>query len=100
MNLVIPPHFGKQNHNITDSLSRRVVQYWNKLPPMVKKSKSINSFKANLEKYKVDKFDSIGNYWSLSEEIFNRINEEHRNDHINYLMGHSYVAKSRYINLN
>ena len=66
---------------------------------MVKNSKSVNSFKANLEKYKMKNFNSNGNYWSLSEEIFNRINDEHRHEHIDYLMGHSYVAKARYINL-
>ena len=100
MNLVIPPCNGKYTHNVTDSLSRRVVKYWNKLSPRVKNSKSVNSFKANLEKYKMEKFDSKRNYWSLSEEIFYRIKDEHRNEHIDYLMGHSHVAKARYINLN
>ena len=37
----------------------------------------------------MEKFDSKGNYWSLSEEIFYRIKDEHRNEHIDYLMGNS-----------
>ena len=99
INLVIPPISGKQTPGKCDALSRRVVKYWNTLPSHVKKSKSLNCFKANLESHKSKCRDPRGNYWTLSEEIFGRINDENRSDHIAYLMDHTYVAKSKYINL-
>lgn len=65
----------------------------------VKASKTVESFKVNLERYKMKNLDKPGNYWELSEEIFNRINEDNRQSHINYMITHSRVAKALGINI-
>ena len=54
-----------------DFLSERVINYWNLLPANVKRSPSINSFKANLDIYKAkclaDKYYcKVGNFWEVS----------------------------------
>jgi hypothetical protein len=58
-----------------DFFSNRVIKYWNKLPINVKNSSSVNSFKNNLDKFRVDGKDQnlLGHFWELSNEIFNRI---------------------------
>ena len=101
LNLVIPPVKGKPTQEKADFFSRRVVRYWNKLPYRVQSSPSVNSFKSRLQQFKVEHFEAKGNYWSLSEDILNkiRLTDINRTDHIAYLHEHPYVAKSRWINL-
>ena len=70
-------------------------------PYRVQSSPSVNSFKSRLQQFKVEHFEAKGNYWSLSEDILNkiRLTDINRTDHIAYLHEHPYVAKSRWINL-
>ena len=58
-----------------DFFSNRVIYYWNKLPTYVKNSVSINSFKNNLDKFRVKgkSSDLQGHFWDLSDEIFRRV---------------------------
>ena len=55
-----------------------MLKYWNILPKNVKMSESVNSFKANLENYKVRSLanvfhNSTGHFWDVSEHIMDRI---------------------------
>ena len=85
--------------NAHNFFSKRVVNYWNGLPQYVKASLSVNSFKSKLEEYKVNYFNTTGNYWELSQEIFNRIQDGDRESHRNYLLENPYVAKRKGINI-
>ena len=40
-----------------------------------------------------------GNFWDLSDQIFNRINDEHREDHVNFLIDNPHIAKLKKINV-
>ena len=97
LNLVIPP--GKN----TGFFSSRVVPYWNKLPPHVKKSKSVDMFKSQLETYKksglCNNVNVIGHFWELSEQIFCRINDENRDDHVKFLIDNPHIAKLKKTNI-
>ena len=87
----------------TDFFSSRVVPYWNKLPPHVNKSKSVDMFKMHLETYKkgiMGKNVKVrGNFWELSEEIFCRINDENREDHVKFLIDNPHIAKFKKTNI-
>ena len=62
-----------------DFITNRVVNYWNKLPVLVRKSENVHKFKANLEKFKNSSQNSTKkNYWDISDEIFDRINDNSR----------------------
>jgi hypothetical protein len=76
----------------------RVIKYWNKLPPSVRFSKSVDSFKNNLSKFKRENFQVPGNFWELSREIFNRIIDNNRNDYISYVQNNPDFARRRGIN--
>ena len=58
-----------------DFFSNRVINYWNKLPTDVKNSTSVNNFKNNLDKFRVNgiQLGLRGNFWDLSDEIFKRV---------------------------
>ena len=47
-----------------------------------------------LENFKLKNFNKEGNYWELSEEIFSRINEDNRQNHVEYMIAHPRVAKA------
>ena len=85
--------------NAHDFFSKRVVNYWNKLPHYIKSSPSVNSFKCNLEQYKLNNCNMTGNYWDLSQEIYHRIRDGNRESHCNYLLENPYVAKRKGINI-
>ena len=56
------------NSDRRDFFSERILKYWNILPKSVKMSESVNSFKANLENYKVRSLanvfhNSTGHFW-------------------------------------
>ena len=83
-----------------NTLERRVAKFWDKLPSFVKESENVIDFKINLELYKQEKFeDSVGNYWSLSDEIFNRINDENRDSYVTFMLQNPHIAKRKNINL-
>ena len=46
---------------------------------------SIDSFKSNLTKHKLASFHMHGNFWELSNEIFNRIPETNRTDYVTFV---------------
>ena len=57
------------------------MNYWNKLPSVVRNSKSVDQFKVNLENFKRTKHNVVGNYWELSDEVLKRINDDNRRSH-------------------
>jgi hypothetical protein len=89
---------GDQHRAKYDFFSRRVINYWNKLPSYVKFSKNIDSFKNNLTKFKRNNFFSNGNFWELSKEIFTRIPETHRNNYVAFVNNNPDFARRRNIN--
>ena len=82
-----------------DFLSKRVVNYWNKLSANVKLSDSVNAFKRNLENYKLNNINAKGNYWELSQEIFSRIDDTDRDSYCKYMIDNPYVAKRKGVNI-
>ena len=70
-NLVARPK--KLTHS--DFFGQRVMNYWNKLPEHVKDKNSVNSFKNGLDAFRSNgiKNGLKGQFWELSNEIFNRI---------------------------
>lgn len=89
---------GSQHKLKHDFFPNRVIKYWNKLPPSVRFSKSVDSFKNNLSKFKRANFQVPGNFWELSREIFNRIMDNNRNDYISYVQNNPDFARRRGIN--
>ena len=92
--------------NQQDFFSRRVVKYWNKLPHFVKNSPSVDSFKANLQRHKENSakypsYSNIGNYWSLSQEVFNRIrvNDESRGSYTSFMLENPHIARRKGVNV-
>ena len=91
-----------------DFFSERVIKYWNILPNSVKMSPSVNSFKANLENYKVrsleDKFhSSVGHFWEVSDHVLDRIESPSylagRPAFCEYLNENPWIAKKKQINI-
>ena len=76
----------------------RVLKYWNKLPPPLKFSKSVDSFKNHLSKFKKENLQIQGHFWELSNEIFNRITESNRGEYVSYVQNNPEFARRRGIN--
>ena len=88
------------NNAKINKFESRVAKFWNKLPSFVKESENVIDFKINLELYKQEKFeDSVGNYWSLSEEIFNRINDDTRESYVSFMLQNPHIAKRKNLNI-
>ena len=86
-------------HRIKHSIfARRVINYWNKLPSHVKFSKSVDSFKNNLLRFKSNNCQN-GNYWELSNEIFNRISDSNREAYTTFVSNNPLFARRRNINI-
>ena len=77
----------------------RVAKYWNKIPDSVKMAETVCDFKTRLEAYKQLNIDRTGNYWELSNSVFDRINDSGREQHVDFLMENPYIAKRKGINL-
>ena len=88
------------NYGSINTFQMRVVGYWNKIPDEIKMADNVNDFKTNLEYYKKNCFAKKGNYWELSEEIFDRINDENRQSYIDFMTNNPFIAKRKLINVN
>ena len=90
-------------HNKVDFFAQRVLTYWNKLPAHVRNSPSINSFKNSLDLFRERgiRRDLHGNFWELSDELFNRIDvsAQARQNYSSYMKAHPYYAKYRKVNI-
>ena len=92
-----------KRHYIND----RAKCYWNKLPNDVKNASSLNIFKNALDSYKNDCLSSglyrSGNYWNLSYEVLNRIEDNFYLDNKQlfneYLKDNPFVAQRKFINI-
>ena len=85
-------------------LPQRVTKYWNLLPNSVRMSKSVNSFKSNLQNFKNNSImTDLGNYWEVSDIVLGKI--EGKNYLTNkarqnlYLKSKPKVAKRKGINV-
>ena len=75
---------------LNESPIEPVQEYWNKLPNDTKMVPNINSFKNQLESYKVDCIRSVnecpGNFWELSDTVLSCIEgasyADNKNSHI------------------
>ena len=94
-NLISKP--GDQHKLRHAFFSRRVINYWNKLPAQVKFSKNIDNFKNNLCNFKRLHFHAQSHYWELSKEIFNRI-DTNRSDYVTFVQDNPGYARCRGIN--
>ena len=89
---------GDQHRARYNFFSRRVLNYWNKLPAHVKFSKNVDCFKNNLKKFKRDNFHLNGHYWELSNEIFSRIPDVNRENYVTFVQNNPGFARVRNIN--
>ena len=94
MNIVL-----KSNRPHVNKFELRVVNYWNKLPEELRLANSVVDFKVGLEAYKKDNISKQGNYWELSDEIFNRINDSNRESYVSFMKENDYIAKRKGINI-
>ena len=95
LNIISKP--GDQHKSRHAFFSRRIINYWNKLPVYVKVSKSVDNFKNNLSKFKRLNFHQNGQFWELSNEIFNRI-DSNRTDYVSFVKNNPDFARVRKIN--
>ena len=83
----------------------RVKSYWNRLPSYVKSSNSVDSFKANLEKFKKECSSSHNdNYWEVSNLIIDKIEGksaylENKDKFNQYLLDNPFIARKKGINI-
>ena len=81
-----------------DFLTNRVVNYWNNLPVSVRSSENVTHFKVGLEHFKRNCQNSTQeNYWDVSNEIFNRIDDSSRESYISFLLDNPEIMKRRKI---
>ena len=95
VNLLSKP--GDQHKLRHSFFSRRVINYWNKLPTHVKFSKSVDNFKNNLRNFKKLHFHTKSHYWELLNEIFNRI-DSNRTNYVSIVLNNLDYARCREIN--
>ena len=94
MNIVL----GKDSGTCVNTFQKRVAKYWNKIPDDVKiNSNTVDMFKSNLLKFKNSNISKPGNYWELSDEIFNRINDNNRNEYVKFMTENPYHANRRFV---
>ena len=115
-NLLIRPNMSTKSQH--DFLSSRVVKYWNKIPNAIKDpmewkevanlghtdekmshQRLVNIFKNKLRLFKTNNLNQPGQYWELSSEIFNRIDDSDRDSYVNYMLEHPDVAGRKRVNI-
>ena len=67
-NLRVTSHFSTKAAH--DSLSNRVIRYWNHLPSYVKYAPSVNTFKASLDHFKFNNSNSPYGFWQIIRRNF------------------------------
>ena len=75
--------------------SMRVAKYWNRIPDDVKLSADVDKFKIKLENYKKERFEVKGNYWELSDGIFDRINDKNRQSYVDFMIKNPFIKKNK-----
>ena len=75
----------------------RVAKYRNKIPDDVKLSADVDKF---LKNYKKERFEVKGNYWELSDGIFDRIHDENRQSYVDFMIKNHFMAKRKFVNVN
>ena len=77
-----------------------MVNYWNKIPDSVKSAPNVEAFKNRLQNYKNRSLSVSGNFWELSDKIFEKINDVNREQYTGFFIDNPDIAKRRHINLN
>ena len=108
------PRLGQSSKTKVKNLKRHYINdrtkcYWNKLPNDVDNALSLNIFKNALDKYKNANgglnsgFYRAGNYWDLSYEVLNHIEDNSYLDNKQlfneYLKDNPFVAQKKFINI-
>ena len=77
------------------------MRFWNKLPPDVRLATSVDNFKVKLEAFKLNNIhgNRPGNFWELSEEIFNRIDNSGRGSYVKFMSDNPHIANYKKINI-
>ena len=61
----------------------------------MKEAQTTHDFKIRLENYKSKYYESPGNFWELSTEIFERIQQQDREAYVSYMKENPDVAARR-----
>ena len=88
MNIVLTKNASNMN-----TFQIMVAKYWNKIP-------DDDKFKIKLENYKKERFEVKGNYWEISDGIFDRINDENRQNYVDFMIKNPFIAKRKFVNVN
>ena len=84
-------------------LSDRVANYWNKVPGWVKECVTVETFKARLERYKLDTIysgvPSHGHFCDLSEIFQSKINNCNHDSYENFMSTNPKIAKYKGVNV-
>ena len=95
MNIVLT-----KNASNINTFQIMVAKYWNKISDDVKLSADVDKFKIKLENYKKERFEVKGNYWELSDGIFDRINDENSQSYVDSMIKNPFIAKRKFVNVN
>ena len=93
LNLISRP--GDQNTYKHGFFSRRVINYWNKLPVFIKSAENVNQFKNRLDNFKRKNQNTTGHFWELSADIFSRINDTNRQNYVQFMQNNPRAARAR-----
>ena len=59
----------------------------------------VNDSKVGLENYKNNCYRKTENYWELSKEVFERINDDYRQCYVVFMISNPFIAKRKQIDL-
>ena len=76
-------------------LTNRAVNYWKRIPSIVKEALTTANFKTRLENYKQMNYDTPGNFWELSAEVLLRIQDQDRESYVSFMKDNPDVAARR-----
>ena len=84
-------------------LSNRVANYWNKVPGWVKQCDTVETFKARLERYKLDTIESgvssNGHFWELSDILLSKIDKCDHDSYESFMSENPIIAKYKGVNV-
>lgn len=90
----------KNNSRLADFFPERAINYWNKLPDNIKDAEHVDSFKVRLETHRIKNIHTEdGNYWNLSNVIFQKIEKGERQTYVNFMLNNPGVASRKRINI-
>ena len=90
----------KKGSRTTGFFPERSINHWNKLPDHIKEAENVDSFKNRLERYKQKNFNAeSGHYWSLSNELFQKLETGDRQQYTEFMRSNPAVAARKHVNI-